>query len=156
MRRKYANPDGMRDSVLSLMLRIKKHEQLFHGRGNHLIWERIVLKWNWISPDERIINSESHSSDCGLQSKTTLLILNDLQISIEITNQSGIHNTRAVVRIIPMVLLNQLINKVKRRNHNVGSEDISLNDHGFGFHPHPGGSYTIICPLPDPTLRAAA
>jgi len=78
------------------------------GRGIHRICERNFLKWNWISPDnspnERSINSESHSPDCGLQSETTLLILYDLQIPIEILNQSGIDNIRAMVQVIPMVL----------------------------------------------------
>jgi len=41
----------MRDSVLSSMLRIKKHEKFLDGRGIHGIWERDALKWNWISPD---------------------------------------------------------------------------------------------------------
>jgi hypothetical protein len=83
--RKYVNPNGVRDSVQSSMLKTKKHEQLFHGRGNHEIWERTALKRNWISPDNSpnkcSINSECHSPDCGLQSEIALLILNDLQKS---------------------------------------------------------------------------
>jgi len=54
-----------------------------------------------------------------------------------------------------MVLLDHLINEIKRRNHHVGSEDISLNDHGSGFHLGLGGCDALICPLPDPALRAA-
>jgi hypothetical protein len=54
-----------------------------------------------------------------------------------------------------MVLPDQLINEVKRRNHNIGSEDVSLNDHGSGFHPGPGGYDALISPLPDPRLRVA-
>jgi hypothetical protein len=83
------------------MLRIKKHKQLLHGRGNHGIWERTALKRNWISPDNSpnkcSINSKSHSSECGLQGETALLILNNLQKSIEILDQFGIDNTRVLV-----------------------------------------------------------
>jgi len=127
------------------MLRIKKHEQLLHGRGNHGIWERTALTGNWISPNKCNINSKIHSPDCGLQGETALLILNNLQKSIEIQDQSGIDNTRALVQIIPMVILNQLINKIKWKNHNIGSEDISLYDHRSGFHPGLGGSYAFLC-----------
>jgi hypothetical protein len=70
------------------MLRIKKHEQLLHGRGNHGIWKRTALKRNWISPDNSpnkcSINLESHSLDCGVQGDTALLILKNLQKFIEV------------------------------------------------------------------------
>jgi hypothetical protein len=79
----------------------------------------------------------------------------NLQKSIEVPDQSGIDNAEALVLIIPMVLPDQLINKIKRRNHNVCSEDVSLNDHKSGFHLGPCGSDAFLCPPSDPTLRVA-
>jgi hypothetical protein len=55
-----------------------------------------------------------------------------------------------------MVFPNQLINKVKWRSHNVGSEEVSLNDHSFGLHPSLAGSYAFFCPLTDFVQRTAS
>jgi hypothetical protein len=64
-------------------------------------------------------------------------------------DQFGIDNIGALVQIISMVLPDQLINKIKWRNHNVCSEDISLNDHRFGLHLGPGGNYAFLWELPE-------
>jgi hypothetical protein len=89
-----------------------------------------------------------------MQSETALLILNNLQKSIEILDQSGIDNTRALVQIIPMVLPDQLINKIKQKKRNVGYVDVSLNDHTSGLHPSLAGSYAFLYPLSNHALRA--
>jgi hypothetical protein len=86
----------MRDFVLSSMVRIKKLKQFFHVRGINEIWEWDTLKWHWISPNEGAYESsidfEGHSSDCGLQRETALLILDYLHESMKITDQPGINN----------------------------------------------------------------
>jgi hypothetical protein len=89
-----------------------------------------------------------------LQRETALLILDDLHITIKIPDQSRLNDTRAVVKIIPVVLLDQLIDEVKWNNHNVGSDDVSLNNTLPVFHPGSGSLKTFLSPLADSALGA--
>jgi hypothetical protein len=114
-------------------MRSKEIEQFFHGRGIHRVLEWNTLKKNGVNPNESAnetgVHSEGNASDCGLQSKFALVILDHLHISIKILNQSGINGARAGVKIAPMVLPDQLIYEVERSNHDIGSHNISLNKH---------------------------
>jgi hypothetical protein len=117
-----------------------------------------TLKWHWISPNQSAnkssIYSESHSSDCGLQHETALLILDYLHVSIKSSDQSGIDDAGADVEKLPVILLDHLISEGEWRYHNVGSNDVSLNNHLYVFHPGFGSLKTCLSPLVDSALGA--
>jgi hypothetical protein len=85
-----------------------------------------------------------------------LLILDYLHESIKIPDQSGIYDVGAVVKIVPVVLSDQLIDEVEWINHNVGSNDVSLNNHLLVFHPGSGSLKNCLSPLADFALGATS
>jgi hypothetical protein len=118
-----------------------------------------TLKWHWIGPNESVDKSsiypESHLSDCVFHREFALVILDYLHVSIKILNQYGIDDARVDVEKLPMILLDHLINEGEWRYHNVGSNDVSLNNHLHVFYP--GSSSLKICLSPpvDSALGAA-
>jgi hypothetical protein len=106
--------------------------------------------------DESSIDPEGRSSNDGLQHETALLILDYLHESIKIPDQFGIYDAGAAVKIVPVVLPDQLIDEVEWGNHNVGSEDVSRNNHLPVFHPRSGSLKTCLSPLADFALGATS
>jgi hypothetical protein len=160
MRRgKYTNFDRLRGSILSSMMRIKELNHLFHGGEIHRIWIGNTLKWYWIDPNESANKSsiyhESHSSHYCLQYKTILLILDNLHVSIKISKQSRIDNAGTDVEKLPMILLDHLINEREWRYHNIGSNNVSLNNHLSVFYPGHGSLKSYICPSSHSMPRTA-
>jgi hypothetical protein len=126
-----ADPDRVSDFVMSSM-KSKEIGQFFHGRRIHRVWEQNNLKRNGVNPNESAEESEIHSkgnaSNYGLQSKSALVILDHLLISIKIPN-SGINGAEARVKDDLNVLPDQLIYEVERSNNDIGSHNILLNKH---------------------------
>jgi hypothetical protein len=101
------------------------------------------------------IYPESHSSDCGLQRETVLLILDYRHVSIKISGQSGMDYAGANVEKLLVILLDHLISEGEWRYHNIGSNDISLNNYLSVFHSGFGSLKTCLSPLADSALGAA-
>jgi hypothetical protein len=96
------------------------------------------------------------SLNSRLKDNATVLILHKLQMSIELSNQSGEYDVGTIIEIASVISLNILTDNVKESYHNITSDYIPLwNDRPVGNFGS-GSSTAFFCPLSDLALSAIA
>jgi hypothetical protein len=79
--------------------------------------------------DKLRINYDGEATDFGLQDRTHLANLINLQVPIEFTNKSRIDNV-ASVHALPLVFLKYVVDEVKWRYHHILSNNSPFYDNG--------------------------
>jgi len=131
------NPDGS-GTFLTLRDSLEKFFEIIQRRRQDylIVWASRKLEHR--HPDELTddlrINSDTFHG--GLKNHPGVIILNNLEISITQSDQPGEYNTGTVVKISPVVSLDNLVDTVQRSHHNVCTNNVPLgNDssvHNFG------------------------
>jgi hypothetical protein len=131
---------------------------LQRGSLDNLIeWASRNLKYWYANDltDDLWINLNHMPLNKRLKDNVTVLILHNLQMSVELSNQPGEHDPGTVVEVAPVICLNDLIDDIKGCYHHISLDDIPLwND----WHVCYSGSKSynaFLCPLSDSALRAA-
>jgi hypothetical protein len=78
--------------------------------------------------DDLGINSDNMPANSGLMHQPAVIVLHHLEVGIEKSNQPGVHNTGATVKISPMICLDSFKDTSQRRHHNVGTDHIPLSN----------------------------
>jgi hypothetical protein len=153
------DPDGS-GTLLTLRDSLEKFSKIIQRKrqDNLIVW--VGKKLEHRHPDELTddmrINSDNMSVHRGLKNQPPVIILNNLEISIKQSNQPSEHNACTVVKISPVVVLDNLVDNVQRSHHNVCTNNVSLgNDnsvHNFGSQ----GCQISFCPLSNSTLWTAS
>jgi hypothetical protein len=157
--RQGTDPDGS-GTLLTLRDSMEKFSELIWRRRqyNLIVWAGRNLEHR--HPDELTddlrINSDNMPCKGGLKNHPVVIIMNYLEMSIKLSDQSGKYNVGAVVEIAPFIFLDNLMNTIQWSHHNVCSNNIPLcNDgpvHNFGSE----GCQIFLCPLSDSALRTAS
>jgi hypothetical protein len=149
------NPDGS-GTLFTLRDILEKFSEIIQGRRQDylIVWAGKKLEHrnpNEMTDDLRI-NSDNMSFYRGLKNHLAVIILNNLEISIKQFDQPSEHNTSTVVKISPMVGLDNIVDTIQRSHHNACTNNVLLgNDssvHNFGFQ----GYQISFCPLSDSAL----
>jgi hypothetical protein len=132
-------------------LRGKLSEIIQRMRNNHLIIRAardLDDRYSDELTDDLGINSDSMPNYSGLKHQPAVIILNHLEVGIEESDQPGVHNTGAAVKISPMIGLDSVVDTVQRSHHNVRTDHISLgNDwpiHDFGSKGCPISLFLLV------------
>jgi hypothetical protein len=88
-----------------------------------------------------------------LKDDPLVLILNHLQVPVKLPHQPGINCASTVVEIAPVVVPDDIRNKIQRCNHHISSKDISFWNSLLVLYFCQGGSASFVCPLSNPVLR---
>jgi hypothetical protein len=147
------NPDGGR-ALLALGNGMEEFPEIIQGRRKHhlIVWAGRNLK-HWDSDDvtdDLRINSDDMACNGGLKHQSTIIVLHHFQVGVEELYQSGVHHTCTAMEISPIVRLDNGMNAVQRRHHDIRPDDVPLNNdcavHSLGLDYSP----IFHNPLTDP------
>jgi hypothetical protein len=92
---------------------VKKLSEIFHRRRKyHLIVRARKYLENRNSnelTDDLVINSDSMPSNSELKHQPSIIILYHFKVGIEESDQPGVNNTSAAVKISPMICLDSVM-----------------------------------------------
>jgi hypothetical protein len=104
--------------------------------------------------DDLWINLNHMPLNRRLKDNATVVILHNLQMSVEFSDQLGEHDASTIVKVSPIICLNDLIDDIKGCYHNIRLDDIPLwNDWPVCYFGS-GSCNAFLCPLLDLGLRA--
>jgi hypothetical protein len=142
---------SLRHSMKELpkILQRRNHQNLIEWAGRNL------KHWYTNEPaDDLWINLNHMPLNSRLKDNATVLILHNLQMSIELSDQPGEYDADTIVEVAPVICLNDLTDNIKRTFHYINLDNIPVwNDQSVSYSGS-GSNTAFLCTLLDPALRA--
>jgi len=138
---------------------VEKLSEIIHRwRQYHLIVRtrrQLENRDSYELTDDLGINSDNMPANSGLKHQPEVIVLHDLEVGIEKSNQPGVHNTGAAVKISPMICLDSVMDTIQRSHHNVGTNHIPLNNNRSAYDLSSEGCSISLSPLASSALWTA-
>jgi hypothetical protein len=98
--------------------------------------------------DDLWINLNHMALNRRLKDNATILILHNLQMSVELSNQPGEHDEGTIVEVAPVICLDNLIDDIKGCYHHINLDDIPIWKDWHVCYSGSGSCNAFLCPLP--------
>jgi hypothetical protein len=102
--------------------------------------------------DDLWINLNHMPFNSRLKDNATVLILHNLQICIELSDQPGEHDACTIVEVAPVICLNDVIDNIKESYQNISPDYITLWNNWPVCYFGSGSCKAFLCPLANSAL----
>jgi len=145
--------------LLSLWNCMEKLSEIIHRRRQyHLIvraHRQLENRDSYELTDDLGINSDNMPANSGLKHQPMVIVLHHHEVGIEKSNQPGVHNTGATVKISLMICLDSVMDTIQRSHHNVRTDHIPLCNNRSVHDLSSEGCSISLCPLANSALWTA-
>jgi hypothetical protein len=143
-------------SLLALWNSIKELPEILQSGSlqNLIKWAGGNMKhWYTNNPaDDLWINLRHMPLYNRLKENATVLILHNLQMRIELSDQPGEHNTSTIVEVASVICLNDVIDNIKGCYHNTSPNNIHFWNNWLVRYSGSRSSNAFLCPLANSAL----
>jgi hypothetical protein len=87
-----------------------------------------------------------------LKDNAIFLILHNLQVHIELSDQPSEHDTGTIAEVVPVIYLNDVINNIKGCHHNINPNYIPLWNNWHVCYSGSESCNAFLCPLANSML----